>query len=83
MDYSNGGATRVLVARTEKSRGFLGQHKQIWSGVRVWHKGASGDLALKRGRPSHPAAVELFVQFPLANDFINDFAQRVHTFQVR
>jgi hypothetical protein len=47
------------------------------SGLAIW------DLAtMSAGKTSHPVAVELFVQFALANIFINDFAQRVHTYQV-
>src|ERR1700746_587788 len=44
------------------------------SGLAIW------DLAtMSAGKTAHPVAVELFVQFALANIFINDFAQRVHT----
>jgi hypothetical protein len=47
------------------------------AGLAVW------DLAtMPAGKTSHPIAVELFVELALANVFINDFAQRVHTCQV-
>src|SRR5258708_24542163 len=47
------------------------------AGLPVW------DLAtVPAGKTPHPVAVELFVQFALANVFIDDFAQRIHTCQV-
>ncbi len=43
-------------------------------GLAVW------DLAtVPAGKTPHPVAVELFVQFALANVFMNDFAQCTHT----
>ena len=47
------------------------------AGLPVW------DLAtVPTSKAPHPAAVELFVEFALANVFINDFVQRTHTCQV-
>src|SRR2546427_5490356 len=47
------------------------------AGLPVW------DLAtVPAGKTAHPVAVELFVQFAPANVFMNDFAQRTHTYQV-
>jgi hypothetical protein len=41
------------------------------------------DLAtVPTSKTPHPVAVELFVQFALANVFINDFVQFTHTCQV-
>src|SRR5260370_5860098 len=41
------------------------------------------DLAtVPTSKTPHPVAVELFVQFALANVFMNDFAQSTHTCQV-
>ncbi len=34
------------------------------------------------GKTPYPVAVELFVEFALANVFMNDFAQRTHPCQV-
>src|SRR6202140_5942875 len=40
------------------------------------------DLAtMPAGKPPHPVAVELFVEFPLTNVFMNDFSQCTHTCQ--
>ncbi len=40
------------------------------------------DLAtVSASKTPHPVAVELFIQFALANVFMNDFAQRTHTCQ--
>jgi hypothetical protein len=37
------------------------------------------DLAtVPAGKTPHPVAVELFVQFALANVFMNDFVERTH-----
>jgi hypothetical protein len=41
------------------------------------------DLAtMPTSKTPHPVAVELFVEFALANVFINDFVQRTHTYQI-
>jgi hypothetical protein len=46
------------------------------AGLPVW------DLAtVPTSKTLHPVAVELFVEFALANVFIDDFAQRIHTCQ--
>jgi hypothetical protein len=45
-------------------------------GLAIW------DLAtVSAGKTPHPVAVELFVEFALANVFMNDFAQCTHTCQ--
>src|SRR5713226_5280405 len=42
-------------------------------GLAIW------DLAtMPTGKAPHPVAVELFVEFALANVFMNDFVERTH-----
>ena len=67
-------ATDIAPGHKQRSTAVVAHLANPW--LAVW------DLAtVPAGKTPHPVAVEFFIQFTLANVYMNDFAQCIHMCQ--